>query len=328
MAVERKYERDIDVFLAEEFSVSAPFADWFRSHTRFHNAPAKVVDVFVSRFDDTGESDLVVIFQCDDGDRFSIHIEDKIDAAFQPNQAERYHARARAETANGLYGDYAVVLCAPENYCNSVAPDPHFDAIVSYEAISAALLSIDDCIRTRYRAEFVATAARRSANAWVKVEDEATKEFWSAAHDLAEREFPILEMKPRDLTKNSAWITLRPADMPTKPKLIYIDLKGYRGHVDLLFTKTSFPVFSSLIAPLLEEGMVPAPASASCAVRLKTPAFTVQEGLDFGLPKVRDAFAAAERLVLFYRRNREALDKIAAATNSPTLKPSSDVDAR
>lgn len=63
MALERKYERDIDILLAEEFSVSSEFARWFWQHTRFSEIEAKVVDVFVSRSDSTGESDLVVLYE-------------------------------------------------------------------------------------------------------------------------------------------------------------------------------------------------------------------------------------------------------------------------
>jgi hypothetical protein len=49
VAIERKYERDVDVLLAEEFSVNAAFADWFRSRTKFQTTAARVADVHVSK---------------------------------------------------------------------------------------------------------------------------------------------------------------------------------------------------------------------------------------------------------------------------------------
>lgn len=87
MAVERKYERDIDILLAEEFTVSSGFAAWFWRHTRFAETDAKVSDVFVSRRDSTGESDLIILYESLQGSkRFALMIEDKIDRHFNRNR--------------------------------------------------------------------------------------------------------------------------------------------------------------------------------------------------------------------------------------------------
>jgi hypothetical protein len=84
MAIQRKYERDIDLLLAEEFSVNPNFAEWIRSQTKFRDQAATVADVYVSRTDELGESDLIVLYQMDDGSRFAILVEDKVDAPLQP----------------------------------------------------------------------------------------------------------------------------------------------------------------------------------------------------------------------------------------------------
>jgi hypothetical protein len=64
MSIERKYERDIDLLLAEEFAVSPQFAEWFVQRTKkFVDTEARVHDVYVSKADNTGESDLVVVFR-------------------------------------------------------------------------------------------------------------------------------------------------------------------------------------------------------------------------------------------------------------------------
>lgn len=34
MAIDRKYERDIDLMLAEEFAASPPFVQWFLDQTK------------------------------------------------------------------------------------------------------------------------------------------------------------------------------------------------------------------------------------------------------------------------------------------------------
>jgi hypothetical protein len=84
MAVERKYERDIDILLAEEFAVSPAFASWFLSQSKFSDKAGTVVNVFVSKADNLGESDLVVTYKLDDGTHVGLLIEDKIDAPLQP----------------------------------------------------------------------------------------------------------------------------------------------------------------------------------------------------------------------------------------------------
>jgi hypothetical protein len=62
MPIGRKYERDIDLLLAEEFMVSPEFAAWFLEKTKFAGIQATVVDVSVSKTDYTGESDLVILY--------------------------------------------------------------------------------------------------------------------------------------------------------------------------------------------------------------------------------------------------------------------------
>jgi hypothetical protein len=103
MAIERRYERDVDLLLAEEFAVNPAFADRFKAVTKFAHETATFVDLWVSKSDNLGESDLIVIYQTEDGERFALLIEDKIDAPLQRDQAARYGQRADRDRALGLY---------------------------------------------------------------------------------------------------------------------------------------------------------------------------------------------------------------------------------
>jgi hypothetical protein len=323
MAVERKYERDIDILLAEEFAVSPAFADWFLQQTKkFADVQANVFDVYVSRSDRTGESDLVVVFDRSGGDsRFALHIEDKIDAPLQPDQEARYRLRAESEMLRGDYSDYELILCSPSAY-HAAHEVASFDSFVSYEAIDAFLKSRDPNDRRGvYRANFIATATRGSGNTWTKVDDAATNAFWKAAYDIATREFPDLEMKPLELSKDSTWITIRPMDMPTTPRHIYISLKGDRGFMDLTFTSALARLFSPLVKTILEPDMTVHQTGKSAAIRIVVEAFKVSEPNDAVLSKVRAAFAACVRLVRFYRQNKAKLDKAASESlPSPARK--------
>jgi hypothetical protein len=311
LAVERKYERDIDLLLAEEFAVNPAFAKWFRSNTGFRDRTANVADLFVSKSTNLGESDLIVLFEEEAGRRFALLIEDKVDAPIQPDQAGRYRLRAEKDVRLGLYAEYAVILCAPRFYIESRPDLSVFDHRVSFEEIAAFFLQTEPTVREQYRAQFLATAATRRVNTWTREADETTDAFWEAAYQLATRDFPILEMKRLVVTKGSSWISFRPRDMPTQPKRTYISLKGDRGQIDLTFSNTIAHQFASVVSPWLNPGMAIHQTAASAAIRIETPGFRPDDGFDESLPKLREAFEASQRLIEFYRQHRPDLDQAA-----------------
>jgi hypothetical protein len=317
MAVERKYERDIDLLLAEEFAVSSPFAKWFLQRTKkFRDQDANVLDVYVSKSDATGESDLVVVFEKQAGEsRFALLIEDKIDAPLQAEQECRYTLRGDAEIARGDYSEYEVILCAPERYRDVHPETVSFDSFVSCEIVNDFLRSqAPNDKRSVYRANFVSTAAKKSSNTWTRVDDAVTNAFWRGAYEIATREFPDLEMKPLELTKDSTWVNVRPLDMPSVPRRIYISLKCDRGFLDLTFTNSLARLFQPQVAAFLDEDMTVHQTGKSAAIRLVVDGFGVAPPEEAVLAKVRASFAAAGRLVHFYRRNKDNLNKAAAAS--------------
>jgi hypothetical protein len=320
MAVERKYERDIDLLLAEEFSVNAEFAEWMKTKTAMARSEARVADVLVSKSDNLGESDLIVVYEYADGGKFALMIEDKVDAPLQPEQAARYRLRAEREVQLGLCATFEVWLFAPRHYverCTSIAG---FDGAVTFEEIADFLRRNTSSARHRYRAEFLETAAVRRANNWVRQSDDATNEFWEAAYKLAASKFPILEMKRLNVTKDSRWITLRPADMPTQPKRIYLSFKGDRGQMDLTFSNVQAHSFSEMIEHVLEPDMTVHQTAASAAIRLEVQGFTISDGLDACLARVEKAFEASERLIRFFRHHRAVLENAAEACQAPPTR--------
>jgi hypothetical protein len=320
MAIERKYERDIDLLLAEEFSVSPLFSTWFLTQTKyFKDIQAAVHDVYVSRSDTTGESDLVVIFERAGGDsRFALHIEDKIDAPLQPEQESRYRLRAEAEILRGDYAAYEVILCSPESYPLSHPDASNFDSCVTYEAVSTCLRSINaDEPRSAYRANFVETASKKGSNTWTRNDDDVTNAFWKAAFEIATEEFPDLEMKTPNLTKDSTWINFRPLDLPTLPRRVYISFKGDRGFIDLTFSHCLARLFQPQVKTVLANSMSVHQTGKSSAIRIEVEGFNICKPDNAVLEKVRAAFAASVRLIHFYRENRKVLDA-AAKTSLPS----------
>jgi hypothetical protein len=220
--------------------------------------------------------------------------------------------RAQAESARGDYSDFEVILCSPEAYPAAQPKAASFDQFVSYEAIGNFLKGHDSSARGQYRAKFVATAASKSINTWVKIDDEVTNAFWRAAYDIASRDFPVLEMKELNVSKDSTWINFRPQDMPTRPLRIYVSFKGDRGFMDLTFTGCRSFRFEPLAKPLLERDMTIHQTGKSAAIRIKVDKFELSEPWETGQVRVRAAFAACERLIRFYRTHREALDRAAS----------------
>jgi hypothetical protein len=94
--VERMYERDVDLLLAEELDVNPAFANHIKSLTKFASEPATVAEFWVSKSNNLGESDLVVVYERSDGSRFALLIEDKVDAksATRSSRAVPYARRA------------------------------------------------------------------------------------------------------------------------------------------------------------------------------------------------------------------------------------------
>jgi hypothetical protein len=315
MPINRKYERDIDLFLAEEFSSSAAFSKWFLDQTPLAGRDAKVEDVFVGSADSNGESDLVVFFRSAvDEIKFALLIEDKIDAPFQPDQEARYRLRGTSLVESGKIESFSVVLCAPQAYQTSSSVARSFEAFVSYEAIGEFLDGSDNDARTKYRAQFIKTAASKSANLWTRIDDKTTNEFWRAGYTLAAKEYPLLEMKPLKVTKGATWINFRPHDMPTMPQRFYVSFKGDRGQIDLTFTGSAAHRFHSQTVSILDQDMTVHQTGKSAAIRLQVDGFRTDESWQVAEPKLRAAFAASERLIKFYRANREALDSAAAAS--------------
>jgi hypothetical protein len=297
----------VDLLLAEEFDVNPAFADQIKSLTKFAGESAVVAECRVSKSNNLGESDLEVVYQREDGRRFALMIEDKVDAGLQPDQAARYRLRAERDLSKGAYADFEVVLCAPALYLARQGEVGAFDRLISFEDLADFLDAGDR--RSKYRAALLRRAAGiKKMNTWVREDDPATNAFWNAAYDLACNEFPVLEMKRPALTKDSVWIAFRPHGMPTMPKRVSIEMKGKSGDVDLTFGSTTAHLFQPLVKHLLQPDMTVHQTSAAAAIRITAPAFRVADGIPDGIPKVRAGFGAASRLIEFYRTHAAQLN--------------------
>lgn len=155
-ATEKELDRELDKALAG----SAEFADWFLARTSFAGnrgarvwsrsdnpwgrIPMQVSDP-VTRTIETvvkeSETDILVVYQLDNGTRVGLHIENKVGLGkFRPNQADFYAQRARAWAGVEKYGNYSAwgtVLVAPEGFRGRFPEESaKFDAFISHEDIA------------------------------------------------------------------------------------------------------------------------------------------------------------------------------------------------
>ncbi|HOB54013.1 MAG TPA: hypothetical protein PK176_14275 [Acidobacteriota bacterium] len=118
-------ERDIDLLLLEEFHAGDRFWRWLAGMVLGeHLAAARFVRARHSVDQSSGESDLELAIEVPAGRRsrrsrprrIRILFENKLDAMFQPQQAERYRQRGDAYLQNGECDRWVTVLLAPKVY--------------------------------------------------------------------------------------------------------------------------------------------------------------------------------------------------------------------
>ncbi|WP_439365266.1 PD-(D/E)XK nuclease family protein [Bradyrhizobium sp. DASA03005] len=223
----RLYERDIDVLLQEELIFSQAVRDIFSSPLGL-DGPLQVTECSLSVVDGTGETDLLARFLVG-GKSGVLLIENKIDAAFQPMQPERYRARAN-EMARGGQQAYCVLI-APSKYSEGNSAAAHFDGCVSYEDVAHAIGS-QDTERAKHRAALLLRAVQQAKSSYIVIPAPEVTNMWQRIYEIARTEFPALQMKPpTDKGRNSWWVIFK-GDLPAR---ITIDWKVKNGVMDLSF---------------------------------------------------------------------------------------------
>jgi hypothetical protein len=203
--IEAVYERDIDLLLIEEFLSDLTFTYQFLSGT---NIPIPVsiesLSAMRSVTDDSGETDIRVEYLSEKGP-ICLLIENKIDAAFQPNQQNRYESRKRKITAMAF-----TILVAPKEYIK----DNHgFDFAISYESLFSYFDGLG--LRGKYKNEILVIAIEKLRRGYQAINDARNLRFQLCYWEVI-NEFPqYLKMdRPEVKPKGSTWIKLRHSAYP------------------------------------------------------------------------------------------------------------------
>jgi hypothetical protein len=156
----KRSEKILDKALDKAFQTNPRFAEWFLAWTVYAtrracpiwsrsdhpwgslsvvtNNPATGVD---ERKIVESETDVLVVFESADCNRFALHIENKLaNGQFRPSQPEYYKLRAQKWLNNPKYGNYSefqTVLVAPQSFINKWRPDANkYDTHVTLEDIA------------------------------------------------------------------------------------------------------------------------------------------------------------------------------------------------
>lgn len=296
----RVIERDVDLLLAEELASSRQFLSWFLGSLGIQGT-ITVRSVEHSVSGPSGESDLEVFFECD-GRSLAVLIEDKIDAAFQPRQEQRYRQRGRAYVRKKKCEEFRTVLVAPSKYLGD-EPEKHgFDAALSYEDIRGWFDgSAELGPRKIYKLSLLDTAIERGEGGWTLVPDANATKFWNRYWELTRILAPELNMKkPGVKPATSAFIHFYPSGLPRGATVIH---KVPYGNVDIQFAGKAKQVgtLADRYGKNLQAGMKICAAGKSAVIRLEVPEVDIAAPFDEIEGALREGIWAARHLLLWFK---------------------------
>jgi len=257
---------------------------------------------------ENGESDLELTFRTS-ADATKVLVENKIDAPLQPDQAERYFARAERYSKSRRYGRVLTVLVAPRKYLGEQGGQLGFDAAITYEAIRDQISrSSDPGPRIDYKNALLDVAIRRAKVGWTPQPNRRVETFWQQYWKLAREIAPQLSMpRPRGIRPaRSQFIEFRPAGLPPGVKLKH---KVNHGNVDLQFAgmgarRDELELRYGRKRP---SGAQFEGAGKSAVVRLAvTPIDMTKADFDTSTNAIREGIEAAARLLAWYQTVHES----------------------
>lgn len=299
LVLESVCERDIDLLLLEELHCDAAFAMWFldQVHDGQANGPEMLSACHSVCHGDLGESDLVILYQLGDSHRLGVLVENKIDAAPQPRQAQRYRQRGEYGVQHGQWDAFYTCIIAPDHYLQSRESISGYDSKVSYEAVRDFLqVSRPGCKRTHYRLQLLQWAIEQQRRGYTPRVDERVTRFYRDYWRFASMEFAELGMKePGVKPKQSTFLYFSPPGMPRHRRIVH---KMVNGYVDLTLSQAD-PDKATLeekLKHLLADSLTVVQTGKSISIRAHVPIVDHTREFDDQVSSVREALKAANRM--------------------------------
>lgn len=266
-------ERDIDLLMMEELSVSEEFQMWLASRVFGEPIYQSNLGAWHSVTDSQlGESDLVFIFESINGSRIAVLIENKIDAPPQPQQGERYRLRGVNGLEEGYWDAFKTCVVAPARYLNSVMHSESYDIEISYEELLAYFQSRS--IRSQrfsYKAKIILEGIEQNRRGYIpKFHPEMTQFVDDYYHFCTNTYGQLCPQKPKPRPAGSTWIMFYPKSLPREINLAHQLTSGFvkaffRGKAD------SFEQLKGPLESILPSDAVVELAGKSVAVIIDVP---------------------------------------------------------
>ncbi|MCK1485578.1 hypothetical protein IVB25_23515 [Bradyrhizobium sp. 193] len=310
----------IDFFLEEEFLVDPAFGRAFLSACRSHDRLESVEGVYHQPADKHCIADLIVMASVVGPDsnpaRLALLIENKITAAAQPQQADRYRKRGATGVSQGLWDRYLTVLVAPASY---IAAGHGYDNAVPLETIKEWIPTSDQKRRAIKHAILDAAIAKRNATG-IQIVDPVMTNFrrlyFEYVQDFNRRTgSDFLMSPPRPAWFDDTWFKFREPSMPLLAEFRHLSRTGNIG-LDLKGVQLGS---LGLLQPLLEDGMYLEPVGRkkqNASIKKMVGAIRSFEDFEAEKDKVEAALVFAQRITRIWIENRPAFDEVLTSAAS------------
>lgn len=295
--IEAVTERDMDLLLLEEFSISAEFGTWFYNKTISNSESPIVVGAWHSVTDQKyGESDLIVLYN----NETAILIEDKIDAVAQPEQGDRYFKRGEIGIDENYWKKYITCMIAPKLYIQKEKDSSIYNSLVCYEEIYDFFLQKQKTDkRSEYKAYIIKEAIEQNRRGNTITPNEIVTIFWQKYWELSIRDYTRLGMKKPGLKPTDAdWPIFKPAVFKKELRIVH---KLDRGVIDLEIAGAANKL--EKITSLIDTSRVEVvKASKSGAIRIQIGQIDRHSSFEAQKNLIINAFDAACKLLIIGER--------------------------
>ncbi len=267
---DKVYERDIDLYVINNFCSYKSFLDLFLN--RIGKSGYSAVSAESSLSDENGESDITIVLE-KENHKIGFLIEDKIDAVAMPNQSGRYLIRGERGIRDGKYDEFFVFIIAPESYLKSNSEAKKYQYQISYEELL-------EVVTDEYGKAVLSKALEIKKKGYEPVEDKIATKFWQDYYAYIDNNYKnVIDICKTDGPRGGkgGWPRIR-----TNDKRVYIMHKSDRGYIDLTFESMGahYREFRSFVEPLLEEGMTIQRTNKSMAIRIEVPVIDFHKEFD------------------------------------------------
>ena len=280
-------ERDIDLLLMEEWCVNTDFAKFFLGKILAADFDISDRTAWHSITDDAyGESDVVLTFHRRE-QRIAVLVEDKIDAAPQPDQAKRYQLRADKMKSSGQFDQIYICIVAPQHYLENDTEE--YPNQISYEILAEYLSN--GTPRGEYKANMLRLGILQERRHPKPVKNELVTSFWQNYYDALKAMFSDAVMPyPKLVPINSDWPMIRFPEFPRKTHIVH---KMAQGNLDLE-TGLSQARLREILSRWNAEGIMVVQTGKSFVLRIPVPQLNRLEDFSSQAGKVQEALAGIQ----------------------------------